>query len=95
MIGFPVAHSLSPILFRLLSERIGVDLDYHRLEVRPDDLIDFVKESRRDPEVVGWNVTLPHKERMLDIFTLRVSRLDSGVIRKGIVGWRRISARSL
>lgn len=65
VLGDPVAHSRSPELFARFAAAAGVALTYERRHVLPADLAAVLDELRADPDVVGANVTLPHKERAL------------------------------
>lgn len=66
VIGDPVAHSRSPALFRHWLERHALSGHYVPLHVKPADLEQVV---RTIPAMgfVGTNVTIPHKERALEI----------------------------
>jgi shikimate dehydrogenase len=61
VMGWPVAHSLSPLLHNHWLERHGLDGAYVPLPVRPEDL---ALAFRALPRLGfrGWNVTVPHKE---------------------------------
>lgn len=61
VIGWPVAHSRSPLIHRFWLERHGIEGDYLREAVEPDALDHFLS-SFRARGFVGGNVTLPHKE---------------------------------
>jgi len=65
VIGHPVAHSRSPALFARFAAASGVELRYDAVDVTPELLASTLDAWRRDPEFVGCNVTLPHKERAL------------------------------
>jgi shikimate dehydrogenase len=65
VIGHPVAHSRSPALFARFAAASGVELAYEAIDVTPDALETTLASWRRDPDFVGCNVTLPHKERAL------------------------------
>jgi shikimate dehydrogenase len=62
VMGWPVAHSLSPQLHGHWFERHGIDGTYIPLAVAPADL-DQVFAALPKAGFRGWNVTLPHKER--------------------------------
>jgi shikimate dehydrogenase len=64
VIGKPIAHSLSPALFRWLFARLGIDATYDAREVSPEVLPAFVAELRQG-DWQGASVTLPHKETVL------------------------------
>ncbi len=59
--GFPVAHSRSPLLHGYWLEHLGITGTYERCEV---SVADFPAFLHRLPErgYVGGNVTVPHKE---------------------------------
>jgi shikimate dehydrogenase len=61
VVGWPVSHSRSPLIHRYWLGRYGIDGEYRREAVRPEDLAYFLGHL---PErgYVGCNVTLPHKE---------------------------------
>jgi shikimate dehydrogenase len=61
VVGWPVAHSRSPLLHRFWLKRHGIDGDY-RAEAVPPDAIDEFLSSFADRGYCGGNVTLPHKE---------------------------------
>lgn len=64
VIGWPVAHSLSPRLHGFWLDRYGIDGAYVPLPVRPS-AIERAIRSLADLGFVGANVTLPHKEAAL------------------------------
>jgi len=64
VIGWPVEHSRSPIIHRYWLAQYGIDGDYEKEAVRPEDLRAFL-ESLWRRGYVGANVTLPHKEAAL------------------------------
>jgi shikimate dehydrogenase len=65
VIGHPIAHSRSPELFARFAAASGVALEYRAVDVAPDQLAPTLRAWRADPDFVGCNVTLPHKERAL------------------------------
>ncbi len=68
LIGEPVAHSASPGLWRRLFEQwaLAGRYAYQAHQVPPDGLEAFVSSVRRSPEWWGFNVTIPHKRRIID-----------------------------
>lgn len=60
VIGWPVAHSRSPVIFAHWFERYGIDATYERLPVPPDG-IDAFFAALPDSDLTGVNVTAPHK----------------------------------
>jgi shikimate dehydrogenase len=67
VIGQPVAHSRSPAIFGFLSRRLSTPLDYQRREIAPDALPAAVQSARGEAGLLGWNVTIPHKERIVGL----------------------------
>jgi shikimate dehydrogenase len=64
LIGWPAAHSRSPLIHRYWLRTLGIEGGYVIEAVPPDDFRDFVlRLSLRG--FVGANVTRPHKERVL------------------------------
>lgn len=66
VIGDPIAHSKSPIIHRFWLEALGIEADYRACHVRPAELGDYFAERRDDPDWRGCNVTIPHKQAVLD-----------------------------
>ena len=64
LFGHPVAHSLSPAMHNAAFAALGLPHHYETRDVPADRLEDFVDALRRD-DVLGANVTIPHKEHTL------------------------------
>ena len=64
--GWPVAHSLSPLLMRLWIEAAGLNAVYAPFAIHPDTARSDIKALAR-MGLSGLNVTLPHKETALDL----------------------------
>lgn len=68
LIGWPAAHSRSPLIHHYWLRTLGIEGGYVIEAVPPEDLRDFVlRLSLRG--FVGANVTIPHKEKVLDLST--------------------------
>ena len=67
VIGHPIAHSLSPALFAEFARVARIDLDYQAVDVHPDALAATLDVWRDDARFVGCNVTMPHKERIVEL----------------------------
>jgi shikimate dehydrogenase len=64
VIGWPVEHSRSPLIHNFWIKQLGLNAEYRREAVPPEQFAEFVKNlSARG--YVGANVTLPHKEAAL------------------------------
>lgn len=66
VMGYPIAHSRSPLIHRLFAEQTGQDLRYDLLEVKPDELETAVREFQRSGGK-GLNITLPHKQAVVGL----------------------------
>lgn len=64
VIGWPVKHSLSPLIHGLWLNAAGLDGRYDAIEVAPQDFAATVARLRAEG-LRGLNVTVPHKEAAL------------------------------
>jgi shikimate dehydrogenase len=64
LLGWPVAHSLSPAMHNAAAMAAGLDLVYVPLPVRPEDVATAV-EALRTFHFLGANVTVPHKQAVI------------------------------
>ena len=60
VIGWPISHSKSPLIHRFWLGKLGLDGDYSRFPVRPEQLGTFVR-ALPVMGMRGVNVTVPHK----------------------------------
>ena len=72
VIGDPIAHSKSPAIHNFWLERLGAAPTYRAQQVLSDKLGDYIKSRRSDPEWRGCNITMPHKQAVIDL----ADRLD-------------------
>ncbi|HEY1979091.1 MAG TPA: shikimate dehydrogenase [Xanthobacteraceae bacterium] len=64
VIGWPIGHSRSPLIHNYWLKKYGIDGEYRREAVPPEDFRDFV-QSLTARGYAGANVTVPHKEAAL------------------------------
>jgi shikimate dehydrogenase len=64
VIGDPVAHSKSPAMHAAAYRALGLDCRYEAIRVPASDLPAIVQRLR-DGEYDGFNVTVPHKQRVV------------------------------
>lgn len=64
VIGDPIAQSRSPAIHRHWLDGLGSEGDYRATQVRPHELVSYLEGRRRDPDWLGCNVTIPHKENI-------------------------------
>lgn len=62
--GWPIAHSLSPVLQNEAIAKAGLDYVYTALPVRPEQLPEAVS-GLKALQFRGWNVTIPHKAAIM------------------------------
>ncbi len=65
VIGHPIAHSLSPAMHNAALRALELDFAYVPFDVPPDMLAEAVL-GIRSLGIVGVNVTIPHKEKIID-----------------------------
>ncbi len=73
VIGYPIAHSRSPIIHKLFAMQTGQNLQYDAFKVKPDALETEINRFRRNGGL-GLNVTTPHKAavaKLVDSMTER------------------------
>lgn len=67
LIGHPVAHSLSAAMQQAAFDAVGIDARYEPWDRTPLQLADAIGEIRADDDVLGANLTIPHKERVVPL----------------------------
>lgn len=66
LIGDPVSHSLSRVMHNAAFDHVGIVADYQLWET-PLAELDVRVESLREAEVLGANVTVPHKQAVMPL----------------------------
>ena len=88
LLAHPAGHSLSPTMHNAAFAALGIDAVYRALDVPPVELAARVRDLRR-PEMLGGNVTIPHKEAALDLMdrltpsALAIGAVNTVVARRG------------
>ena len=67
VIGDPIAHSKSPLIHGFWLDALGIEGDYRRAHVKPEELEAYIADRRADPDWRGCNVTIPHKVAVMDL----------------------------
>lgn len=78
LIGYPVKHSLSPAMHNAAFCALKINAEYRLFEVKPEELEDFLLKpdkvlkdtngnSIRAGDVLGFNITIPHKVKAREI----------------------------
>lgn len=65
VIGHPIGHTMSPFIHKRLFSLQGIEAEYTKIDVAPEDLADEYKNvlSRLD----GYNITIPHKQNIIEL----------------------------
>ena len=69
VMGWPIAHSLSPVLQNAAIAKAGLDYVYTSLPVRPEQLAEAVT-GLKALQFRGWNVTIPHKSAIMPLLDM-------------------------
>ncbi len=78
VIGYPIAHSRSPLIHNYWLKLYGLQGLYEKREVRPEQLAAFLQNLAAEG-YLGCNVTIPHKEAAVAL----VPNVDDVVKRTG------------
>lgn len=88
VIGWPVAHSKSPLIHRFWLAKLGLDGDYGRFAVAPEQLGDAIR-ALPALGLRGVNVTVPHKVAVMayldrvDDLAAKVGAVNTVVVEDG------------
>ncbi|NTV29237.1 MAG: shikimate dehydrogenase [Candidatus Omnitrophica bacterium] len=96
LVGYPLGHSLSPVMHNTAFRELEVDAEYVLFPMQKEELPAFFAELRReDSHIFGLNVTVPHKENVLplldslDTFAQKVGAVNTVVIneKRKLIGY--------
>jgi shikimate dehydrogenase len=87
LIGYPLGHSLSPLMHNAAFEALNVEAVYKLFPFKEDDLGGFFAELRETTSpIFGLNVTIPYKEKVipyldsLSPYALKIQAVNTIVI---------------
>ena len=68
LVGYPLGHSLSPRIYDAALKACGLEGDYSPFPIRLDDKLEIksLLSCVRSGEILGLNVTIPHKQNVID-----------------------------
>jgi shikimate dehydrogenase len=66
LVGYPVKHSLSPLMHNAVFQALAINAEYRLFEVRPGQLERFF-DSLSQENISGLNVTIPYKEKVIPL----------------------------
>lgn len=86
VIGYPVSHSLSPLIHNTLYEIYGIDCNYAIHEVKPGELGNFIKEVPQ-MNLRGFNITMPYKKDIIPYLSEnpQVGSVNTVAVREGML----------
>jgi len=64
LIGYPVKHSLSPLMHNAAFAELKVDAEYKLFSLKEEELGDFLKNVSKN-NICGLNITVPYKEKVI------------------------------
>lgn len=87
LVGYPLGHSLSPVMHNTAFEVLGVEAVYGLFPMPKEELkVFFEGLKKKDSHIFGLNVTVPHKENVIpfldsmDPFATKVGAVNTVVI---------------
>jgi shikimate dehydrogenase len=66
VIGDPISQSKSPLIHNFWLKKLGIVAEYRACHVTAEDVSGYFESRRDDSNWRGCNVTLPHKQAILD-----------------------------
>ncbi|MEP7173116.1 MAG: shikimate dehydrogenase [Aestuariivirga sp.] len=80
VIGWPIAHSRSPLIHNYWLKKYDIDAVYEKKAVEPESVAQFIT-NLPSSEYIGCNVTIPHKETAFQA----IANVDEIARRLGVV----------
>lgn len=90
VIGWPIAHSRSPLIHNYWLKKYGIDAVYEKKAVEPKSVTQFITNLAAS-EFIGCNVTIPHKETAFqavaktDEIANRLGAVNTVYLKDGVV----------
>lgn len=67
LIGYPVKHSLSPLMHNAAFMTLGIPAEYKLFEIKPEELENFLLKEIFTSDISGFNITVPYKIKAREI----------------------------
>ena len=90
VIGWPIAHSRSPLIHTYWLKKYGIDAVYEKKAVEPKNVAQFIANLAAS-EFSGCNVTIPHKETAFqavakaDEIASRLGAVNTVYLKDGVI----------
>ncbi|MHA1985552.1 MAG: shikimate dehydrogenase [Promethearchaeota archaeon] len=97
VIGHPIEHSMSPIMWNPALQELGLDYAYLAFDVHPNDLKKAIN-GIRSLGIIGVNITIPHKNAVIkymdevDPIALKIGAINTIKNEEGILKARNTDA---
>ena len=65
VIGHPIGHTMSPFIHKRLFELAGIDADYTKFDIAPENLAAEYEKTLKHLD--GYNITIPHKQSIIPL----------------------------
>lgn len=66
LVGYPVRHSLSPLMHNVAFKALGINAEYRLFEINPEQVEEFLNLNHLSQNnISGLNVTIPYKEKII------------------------------
>ena len=81
VIGNPISHSKSPLIFNFIFQKLKIDAKYSAKEIyNINDVHQFIYECKKK-STVGCNITMPYKENLLSIIDYKdnIAKLTNSI----------------
>ncbi|MEJ2545547.1 MAG: shikimate dehydrogenase, partial [Calditrichaceae bacterium] len=66
LIGYPLGHTFSPTIHNTAFKHYNMESDYGSLEIEESIFSKKIEEIKRE-DWAGFNVTIPHKQRIIPL----------------------------
>jgi len=66
LVGYPLGHSFSPLMHNAAFKKLNIPGEYRLFQKQPEELESFLR-NLEDENIYGLNVTIPYKEKVLDL----------------------------
>jgi shikimate dehydrogenase len=67
VIGFPISHSLSPIIHNFYLNKYKINGTYEAFAIPSENFEDSIKNLVQQQNLSGFNITIPHKEKIYNL----------------------------
>lgn len=86
LIGFPVKHSLSPLMHNAAFRYLKIKAEYKLFPLKEEELKDFLNNLYKN-RIFGLNVTIPYKEKVLEYLDWKSPQVRfTGAVNTIVVG---------